>query len=249
MFQPYDILLVCHSKDAKMLPLVLDKIKQNIFGYNKIHIVSDSINLINTNSPDIIIHYEQEVISADLTKINHRRPGWIYQQIIKLTQDVTLDNYLVIDCDTIINRPISIFTETNTPYFYFTADQYHEQYFNYIKKHFNIEKTHNHSFISEIMFFYRPFVKELFETVNLFNKEKIMEFVYNTVNPNEYLSEFELYGNYITNRYPEVYTHKKIVSQSTGSFDQNCWNLNNISNILSQNTLADFDVITFHTWL
>lgn len=245
MFYPYDVLLVCHPKDYKMLPFVVNGIQQNLQGYNKIHLVINNIDDVPCLYKNVIVHNEQEVLPVELNKIKHR-PNWIYQQLIKLLQNITIDNYLVIDCDTIICKNISIYNDQKTPYFFFSADQYHEQYFKFIKKYFKIDKVHNHSFISEIMLFHRPFVKEMFTSIDLFDQNKIFEFFYNTITKEEYISEFELYGNFVMTRHCNSYDKKNINSISAGNFDHNFWNSDKISNILASNSQPD--VITLHTW-
>ena len=41
MIENFDVLIVCHEKDFHKLPIVIQSIKQNIMGFDKIHIISN----------------------------------------------------------------------------------------------------------------------------------------------------------------------------------------------------------------
>ena len=251
MFEPYDILILAHTKDSNVLPLTLKSIRENIKGYNNIHVITNDPSKLPIKTSDkIFVHYEQDVLPADLSLFKFR-PTWVYQQLIKLLQTVTTKNYLIIDSDMVFLKPLPIFTEQGTPNFFISSrDEFSPFYYNFNKKYFNIDKKYPHTFISEIMFFHRPFIKELFTSINLLTTDQILDFFYKTVTQHERLSEFELYGNFIETKYPNIYSKYNFNCDSRASEVLNFWSPEKIQNIITELQLKNDipSVVVFHNW-
>lgn len=241
----YDVLLVAHKKDYIKLNYVIKYIKKNLIGYNNIHLIVKNINDV-PKFVDVLIHNEQDVLPVDFNKFKYR-PTWIYQQMIKLLQNVTFKNYIVVDSDTIINKPLNPFDQNNKPVFFFTKNQYHEKYFKYLLKYFNINKCCNYSFISEIMFFNREIIKKMFFEIKLVDIKDIINFFYDSNTEDSYISEFELYGNYMESKFKGVYTYKHLSIYDEGSESPSYWSEEKIHNNITNNDTVD--IITMHSWL
>jgi len=159
----YDILILTTVKDYNKLPFLIQSIEKNLQDWDHIYVISPthiSNNIPNTKK-DIIFHTDEEVIDFDFSKLKgnagNGRTGWYKQQFIKLFQQVTSNNYLVIDSDVYINRPIKIF-ENNKPNFLLGKDQCHEPYFQFMKLMFGFGQEYHFSFINEMMLFKRNYI-------------------------------------------------------------------------------------------
>ena len=189
----YDIVILSSKKDFNKIKYLYDSILKYITPiFNKIYCFcpeypSDMIS-------GITYMLDSDVLNIDISNIKYR-PTWIYQQYIKLLQNVTLNEYLIIDSDIIINNNIEIFTD-GKPNFLLTNNNFYKSFFNYSIELFNVDKKCSDSFISEIMLFDRELVNEMISTKFKSNEEFILEsnkIITNTC----FLSEYELYGNYI----------------------------------------------------
>jgi hypothetical protein len=245
MIDNFDVLIVSHEKDFNKLPLVIQSIKNNIIGFDKIHIITNADFFINDER--VVVHNEKNILDADFGKFKYR-PNWCYQQLIKLLQNVTRDWYLVIDADTIITRMLTPIANGNAKFYINQNEQNFKPYFNFAKK-LKINKIVNETFISEIMMFNRQYVKELFSLNNLKTNDEILNFMYKNITEKSQLSEYELYGNFISKYHPDEYETKKIFSWGfgRGNFDVNFWNPQRIS-VMIDVYGKDHDLMTFHTY-
>lgn len=238
--EKYDVLIVAHEKDFLKLKYLIKSIKDFI-NYKKIYIITN-IEIDNKSlnvDDDIIICYEETILKINKNKINYRH-NWIYQQFLKLFQNITEDNYIVIDSDVIINRNIYI-TPDN---FYFTSDQNHKPYFNFYEKIFGSFTKFKHSFISELMIFDRKKIQDMLISIDLDNNSFI-EKCYDIINNDCYISEFEMYGNWIYNKYNTI-NENYLKSFSIGrekDFDDN-----EIINHINENKNKEIDLFVLHTW-
>lgn len=245
MIENFDILIVAHQKDFQKLSMVISSIKSNIIGFDKIHIISNGKLL--SDDPRVVIHDENDVLKVDLNRIKYR-PQWIYQQLLKLLQTVTKKWYLVIDADTIITRELSPIANGNGKFYFNQNTQNFKPYFNFAEK-LKVPKTEENTFISEIMLFNRDYVKELFSMNNLNTTEEILEFIYENVDEESQLSEYELYGNFVEKYHPDEYEDKYIGSWGFGQGSHNVsfWNENRMT-VIYEVYGKHFDVMSFHTY-
>jgi len=245
MISSFDILIVCHEKDYLKLPYVINSIKFYIEGFDKIHIVSNSELKIDDDR--VITHHENDILKVDLEKLKYR-PNWIYQQLIKLLQDVTQEWYLVIDADTVVTKKLSPIANGNPKFYLNQNEQNYKPYFDFAKK-LKIKKVLQNTFISEIMMFNRNYVKELFSINKLNDNEQILKFMYNNIKEKCHLSEYELYGNFIQTYHPNTYELKQISSWGfgKGNWDVNFWNEHRIK-VMIEVYGKDHDLMSFHTY-
>jgi len=245
MIESFDILIVSHQKDFHKLPTVINSIKSNVVGFDKIHIISNETLLLN--DPKIIVHNERDILNVNFNRIKYR-PNWIYQQLLKLLQTVTQKWYLVIDADTIISKQLSPIQNGNAKFYFNENSQNYKPYFKFSEK-LKIPKTEENTFISEIMLFNRDYIKELFSINNLNRIEDILEFIYENVDETSQLSEYELYGNFIKKYHPNSYEDKHIKGwgYGMGSHDESFWDENRMT-VICEVYSKNFDVMSFHTY-
>ena len=239
----FDILITIAKKDFNKLWFVINSIQKNVAGYRKIFVVSDE----KIEKYEGIEYFtDDDVIDFDMSKIDmSNRRGWYKQQFIKLFQDVTADNYLVIDADVYINKPLEI--NVAHPYFLFGKDQYHIPYFIFIKDVLDIEKCYPHSFICETMFFKRAIIKYMLNELGVDKNEffDIAAKEINKINNGSGFSEYEMYGTYVTKYFPELYQYKYI--NVLNSWKRRTWTDKEIKDHIKSS--PNMDILTMHSWI
>jgi hypothetical protein len=216
----FDVLITVADKDFNKLRFVYDSIKNNLEGVDKVYIVSNVRIPQNKAISGIIYLTDDNVSDFDYSKFTgviKERTGWYKQQFIKLFQEVTRDDYIVIDADVVLNKKINIVMK-GKPSFLFGKNQYNEHYFRLMKNLFNIEKVHPYSFINEIMYFKRDIITHLLSSLGV-NKYGFFELVVNELNKENQVSgfsEYELYGNYVAKYFPDIYNCQYLETKSKG---------------------------------
>ena len=110
----YDLLIPCAEKDLIKLPLCIERaVKYFSPPPSQIYIVSP----VRTNISGIKHIYDDKILPIKMHDIIYRRKNWIFQQLIKLKQQVTSDNYMCLDCDVFLNKKIPVFHENKTNLF------------------------------------------------------------------------------------------------------------------------------------
>lgn len=141
-----------------------------------------------------------------------KRTGWFLQQFIKLgfsfSAYCNTEYYLSWDADTLPLRPIDFFTQNGKPMF--TKKKEHNQaYFDTLEKLLSFRKYADYSFIAEHMMFSKNVVAAMLNDIEHSSVngvtwyEKIINATDST-NVNSF-SEFETYGNFCLNHYPNMY--------------------------------------------
>lgn len=135
--------------------------------------------------------------------------GWYYQQFLKLQfafvepQD---DYYLIWDADTVLLRPMRFFDEQGRMLLT-RATEFHRPYFDTYQRLFGEDANRECSFIAQHMIVQKSVVREMLGVIErrvpaLGNWALKIMSVLEPVHPNLF-SEYETYGHYIKNRYPD----------------------------------------------
>lgn len=141
-----------------------------------------------------------------------KRTGWFLQQFIKLgfalSEYCDTDYYLSWDADTLPLRNIEFFTSDGKPIF--TKKKEHNQaYFDTLSKILELGEYADFSYIAEHMMFNKNVMTEMLGDIEkspIYGDswyEKIINATDST-NVNSF-SEFETYGNFCLNHYPNMY--------------------------------------------
>lgn len=199
----YDIIIFSAKKDLHKIKYIYDGIINNLTGYNKIYCICPEFPTELVNGVEYVL--DTTVGNFDMSGVKFR-PDWIRQQYMKLFQDITLDLYLVIDADIIINKPIEIFTN-NKPNFLLGGGMKYNSFTNYCKLLFDFSGVYEKSFVNEIMLFDRRIVNEMISSKFKTQEDFIIE-SNKIINPTCLISEYELYGNYIYSSHRDSYNYK-----------------------------------------
>ena len=243
-----DILITLAEKDFSKLPFVVESIQQNIDGVRDIYCISD----ITVPQPlsGVLYFLEKDVLNFDFNLFEGKvkaRKGWYIQQYLKLFQEITPDDYLVVDSDIYFNRKINII-ENGKPSFLFGTNYTHPPYFKFMWDVFKLKKEYHYSFINEVMYFKREYLQHLLKSRRLTKDQffRISVKVLNTLNAISGFSEYELYGNYVTKYFPQSYnyTYVKTVSKAKpGS-----WSVKELRNYINLYKGQDVDILKMHSW-
>ena len=171
--------------------------------------------------------------------INFRRKGWIFQQLVKLFPSfIKNEDYMVVDSDVIFNKQIDI----GRNFYISDREQCHEPYFEFMK-HFGLEKVFAHTFINDFMMFNKKICKEMTgEPLDFFTKmNKLMS-------DECYPAEFEMYGNFVMQRYPDLYGVKYQKTKLNGKYLPATWSDEEIRDLVKNMSETDFDLFTIHSW-
>lgn len=231
----FDIFIPCAEKDKSVLNFCLNSLKQITNFSGKVYVCSNFE--VADKMPDVTYLRDENVNLYNKKFTQTRfRDGWLKQQFMKLLQGYTSNRYLVIDADTIINKPITIkhgefIVNTDVGIDIFTR----------MPQKLKLKVAPDVNYISEIMLFDRKIVNEMIS--DLFeNPENFIDWVNSSTNYEEVFSEFELYGNYFANNHSQSHSIKKIESLQ---FEQISFTSQEIDFIIKHNTTPD--IISFHT--
>lgn len=180
--------------------------------------------------------------------------GWYFQQFLKMAFALSgycdTDYYLSWDSDTIPLRNISFFDESGIPYFTMKTE-HHEPYFETLGRLLTLSKLNSRSYISENMMFKKSIMIDMINRIqsnhNLKGKTWYEKIVYALVPESVSLmgfSEFETYGNFCFNYYPDSYIERTLSSFRAGGLIQGRF----VSDKLLEQLSFDQDIASFEIY-
>jgi hypothetical protein len=195
--------------------------------------------------------HEDEVLpTLNPMQSRFRRPRWIYQQFLKLFNDVTTSsNYMVIDSDIVFNKPTPVCSPDGKPYFHLGINHQHPPDQEFVKHIFDVPSVYPHSFTVEFML-----INKLVRNIMLASMGGLERF-YNKVCEivNEHgqpyrMNDYETYGNFVHWFFPEQYEMRHIKSKLFHTYG-NDWAPDAIEARIKAMEPTEFDVFTYHTWV
>ena len=228
----YDILILAAKKDFINLTYLYNSITAHLYNYNKIYCICPELPQFLL--PGVEYRLERQVLDINVSEIKYRST-WVYQQYLKLLQNITVDKYLVIDADLVINKDLEIFTNER-PNFLLSNKTINKPFFEYSKKLFNIDVCYNYSFVSEIMLFDRELIDKLLRSKFKTNNDFIVN-SNNIITTTCFPSEYELYGSYVRSNYRTLYGYKPIETINALTFKE--FDITNINSYKD----SKFDII------
>ena len=257
----YDIVIPTIFRDYPFLKKVTNYIIQNLSPEN-IYIITNKkksryISKSILNNPKCTIIDENNLIEGlDFNTVKHilaergihNRPGWYYQQFIKmgfsLSKFAKNDYYLSWDSDTLPLRPLEMFDTDGSPFFTM-KNEFHQPYFNTMYRLIGIKKTNAKSYIAENMLFNKAIMIELIQKIesSTVDGKRWFEKIINSVDKEEELgfSEFETYGSFCLQEHPNFYHERELSSFRIGGYIQGRLVSKKILKALSN----DIDIISF----
>lgn len=230
----FDCFICCAEKDELMLSYCIASLK-NITNFKGTVYVCSNFE-VTKKIPDVIYLRDEEIdlLGKNIKALRYGK-GWLKQQLFKLLQPFTNDLFLVIDADTVINKPITL-----TYGEFLISVDFEYAVFNNVIKHMGLDPVPGINYIAEIMLFDRKIIQELIPAV-FGSTEGLIRFVERETSDYWVFSEFETYGHYFAKHYSDVHSIKKINSLQ---IEQEAFTLKEIENIINTNPQAD--VISCH---
>lgn len=222
-----DIVLCVALKDIFILNKNLYFIKKNL-NVDRIYVITDCRNIRYIKRDESIVLVDENNLLKGITYDylahllkNHggvKKPvGWYYQQMLKIgfaLSSYAKDDYLVWDADTVPLNPIQL-TE-NGKFLINPKKEHHIPYFETIDKLFQAPIKANYSFISEHMVFNVSIVREMVKAIYSSSVpgsnwiEKCINAI--PIDKEQGFSEFETYGTYCLNYYPNCFKKRQLVT-------------------------------------
>jgi len=246
----FDILVPSCPKDYVKLPFVVKSIVENVVGFENIYIITPEKIKVKSQYP--IITYTDLEVLPNVNPFRWKfRPNWIYQQFIKLFQNITKNEYfLTVDSDIIFNRKINFF-ENDKPIWYMGYDQNEAPYYKFQQIMLGYGRVYNHTFIADMNFMNKDIVSEMLAK-NSYTKESFIEKSYEIVDVTCHPSECDIYGNYVAKYHPDMYLFKELKQdvhgKRFGDSRQVVWTKEEIERIIEEKKKQDIDVHTMHSW-
>lgn len=237
----YDLVIPCAQKDYIKLPYCIEQCRKflNPIPDNVYVVAKDLIRLNGVNFVQ-----ENLIFPFKYNDINYRRPQWIYQQIIKLCQDFTVnDNYFCVDADVLFTKQVNLFDGQKYKFF-LTVPQYHQPYFTFMEKVFGLSRQVDHTFIADFTMFNKKYCREIIPDVLTF-----LNTLNNYISDDCLLGEPEVYGNYLAKNYPDTYVMEQLKVLQDGKHLPALYSRVEIEfmlNVFGQ--VYDYDAIMLHSW-
>lgn len=242
-----DMVIPAAPKDYNKLPYVIDAARKH-FKISTIHVIAP------TSAPrdyirfdNVVLHRDCEVLPYDRFELKYR-PNWVFQQLLKVFQDVTeQDWFLVTDADIIANKAMPLWTSNGKPIFYLGRDQLHGPYFAFNELMLGFGKNHDWSFLSECVMYSKKLVREMLAFCNLTLDEfwkKTVEITCLGCKP----ADAELYGSYIMHAYPDLYEFRKVHAALGGRYKSHIWNEKEIKYEIDKATREGAHLTSIHSW-
>ena len=219
----------------------------------KVHLpVCEDIEFINEN--ELIPGLSLSAVKGALLDAGGepRFAGWYLQQFLKLgySRFCNDEYYLVWDADTLPIRPVEFFDrESGKPYLNLKRE-YVAPYFTTINTLLGLGKGRSESYITEHMFFHTEACRKMLTDFEANRSIKGSSFwekcIYGAAlrESAQSFSEYETFGTYVSDRFPELYTPRKMCTLRCGQ--------EFLGSAPSAEVLAwvakDFDTVSFEHW-
>ena len=246
-----ELVIPCAPKDECKLAEAIASVDRNMTGINAAHVITpNGVNVEPRYSFPVHIHHDRDVVDFDFTRFRYR-PTWVYQQFLKLFQDVTAsDWFLVMDADRFLNMPRALFEDDKPLLFLSSRDQLYDFYFEYSRKMIGVGKVYPRSFLSECTLYSKALIQEMLDSAGL-TKQEWLEKSAEIIEATCCIGDAELYGSFVWSRYPDLYQPIILRDEIRGKYPEmhGEWSLTLIKEYVAEMRLrADVDIFSAHSW-
>lgn len=228
-----DVVIPIIEKDLMILPLCFEGIKACVKNKIKdIYIVAPQneaiisfckLNQVKYVDESTVLGITPKDINLIIESPNGKsinRSGWLFQQLLKLSGAIgTCENFLCIDSDHILVRPHSFIDKKQVPVFYMSAE-YHEPYYENIKKISSVKELSYLSYVAHKMIFNKSLLFELHSDIEKNTNKNWIDAIIDSYDCKEGagFSEFELYGNFVNHKRFRPWNQKALTYKSLDSY-------------------------------
>lgn len=223
MSEKFDIVISVGVKDVFIVQKTVKYIRRNITA-DIIYLIMDRKNYCFFSNAFLkdyqVVLLDENSLCPDLTFTNVRKVidehleiksyGWYYQQFLKIGFCLSMyakEVYLIWDADTIPLNKLSF--KSGEHYICTAKTEYHKPYFDTLKNLLGLKRQVDFSFIAEHMIIDVSVMRKLVDTIqNSSVKGSVwFEKIINSIDKDARngFSEFETYGNFSKQKYPDLY--------------------------------------------
>jgi len=208
-----DIAIPTIKKDLNVLPYCIDNLRKNLLHpISNIYIIAPyETEILDCCKKKQVVFIDEKKLEPlskaclDITIRGVDHSGWIYQQLLKLNLDnlnSETRNILVIDSDTLLTREQCFLNKDH--YIFNISDEFHFPYSKPLQDLLNIKNRFPASFVAHMMIFNVDILKELKNKIESITHKKWYNAIVDSIDLNSIapFSEYELYGNYMNQHYP-----------------------------------------------
>lgn len=248
----FDIFLCAAFKDYQKLPYVLQSITECLHGYQNIYLCTPC----KYAGPELRfpVHYrtDLETLPARPRTWRHRS-SWVYQQFIKLFQNQTEnDYYFVLDCDTIINKPLQLFDNNKPIWRYFEAPQHNPPYYEFNHAMFNDSFDCSHTWLSDMGLYSKTLINSMLEHYG-YSVDTFLAKSYQVIHKTRYPSEADIFMGYMNKYHPNHYIIKQIKNKCDAIEGKNpfanLWSKEMIEDHIKKMKATDYETFAIHSWI
>ena len=235
---------------------MLKALTQNLTGFDEIHLCTPRILSSEEYEPiasfPIHFHLDKEVLDIPVNKFKYR-PPWVYQQMIKLFQNVTKNNwYYVCDCDVTLTNKLDMFNETGHPIWHYGWPQDTQPYYNFNKAMFGFGNELGHTALCDMGFYGKSYVKKLLEYTEYSSVGHFINESFKVINKDCYPSEADIYMNYMALKHPDIYDVQHLELKAIGrehkNPEQHVWSAEDMKKEIDQAKSEGFKAVACHSW-
>lgn len=208
-----DILIPVLEKDLPVLRYCLSGIRKFLrHPINNIFIVAPESQKIRDfcKKENCAFVLENDVLPLHKYEIDYvcdgkDRSGWLFQQLLKLSGDAicSQDYFLVVDADTVFRTPQIFIVDNKMVLLH--SEEHHHPYFEMYWKLLGNKTPTNLSFVSHQMLFNCSQLAEMRHAIEERHHKKWYNAILSLIDRNQQsgFSEYETYGQWILQNYPE----------------------------------------------
>lgn len=241
MNPPADLVIPAAPKDYNKVKFVIRQARK--------YIELDTIHVIAPTEFEVegaTLHLDADVLPYDREEMPFR-PGWIFQQFVKVFQDVTPNNwYLVMDADIFANRKIPLWNKDGKPILNLGRDQFHGPYFSFNEEMLGFGKVYDWSFLSECTLYSKELVREMLKHCGL-TLDQFWQKSVEIIGRGCRMADSELYGSYVYKMHQGVYEIRKLKVSLGGRYGSRAWKDSEIERELKKAD-ANVHLVSLHSW-
>ncbi|MEI9897538.1 MAG: DUF6492 family protein [Chthoniobacter sp.] len=230
---PLDVVTACRAADLRVLQLTSAALKKYV-PLRRLHVVTAPSNFRQfrraLGEEVALVDEDTFIPGMTLEALRQlslpgfpRGAGWYFQQLLKLNfcfHELQEEYYLIWDADTVPLRPLEFFNEQGAMLLA-TAEEEHPPYFETYRKLLGHDPHREFSFIAQHILVQKSILREMLEIIEQrFPGDgnwawKIMRNLEGT--GTNLFSEYEMYGHYVKNRYPDRAVYRQLPWLREGS--------------------------------
>ena len=232
--EPIDVVIPIIAKDLHILPLCLEGVRSQVsHPIQNIYIVAPSqpeiIQFCRERQLEFVdeqtvFGFSPSSLQLQVTLPDGRvkdRSGWLFQQLVKLSGRIgTCRHYLCIDADHVLIRPHVFLTEAGQTVFYMSYEE-HQPYYDNIRRLMPELKLAALSFVDHKMLFDKEQLQTLHTALEQRTGQTWIEAIINSYDRRceAGFSEFELYGNFVTEKVLRPWLQKRLPYTKLADYD------------------------------